>query len=390
MAQNDLIGPAHDQAPPRLSVRRIRETEAERAFALARQYLQTPLAPDDRVRAIYRHNPDTFWAIVAGPDEELVGFYSFLLLTMDGVLKLLAGDLDATSPSVEHIALPGQRPAGVYIWAVVARGLTKITGPLIIQAMTSLYWGLPIYATAGTVPGLNKIISTGFRPVAEGITGVGSLFVYDAWPDRQSAIPPALPSRQERMAARVKVEIASCPDDMAKITAIRAAVFMAEQNCPYTEEFDGNDYTATHVIGYVDGEPAATLRIRYFAGFVKFERLALLPNFRRRTLVAKEVVNFGIEFCRRKGYTTGFGHAQKRLVGFWKHFGFEPVARNATLVYSDHEYVEMKGVFPPHDNPITIDADPYLILRPEGRWDEQGVLDRSSVRPATNPIGRRA
>src|SRR5262249_48555533 len=154
-----------------------------------------------------------------------------------------------------------------------------------------LYWGLPIYATAGSVPGLNKIISTGFRPVLEERTGVGALYVFDTWPVRAAAEPPQLPTRQERMAVRIKVGIAACPDDLAKITAIPAAVFRAEQNGPSAEEFDGNDYTATHIIGYVDDEPAATLRIRYFAGFVKFERLALLPKFRRRSLIAKEVVN---------------------------------------------------------------------------------------------------
>jgi predicted GNAT family N-acyltransferase len=372
---------------PKVSIRRLRGKEANQALALAHEQLGG-LAADDSVRAIYRHNPDTFWGIYAGSDESLVGFYSFLLLNMDGVLTLLAGDLDPTKPRVEFIADAGERPAAVYIWAVVARGLTKASGPLIIQAMTSLYWGLPIYATAGTQPGLNKIISTGFRPVAEGKTGVGALYVFDAYP-ASAAAPPALLSRQERLVAQVKVTIAATPDDMDKVRTIRAAVFMAEQDCPYDEEFDGNDFTATHFLGYVDGEPAATLRVRYFANFVKFERLALLPKFRRRTILTREVVNFAIEFCRRKGYTTGCGHAQKRLVSLWSRFGFRPTG-HPPFVYSDHEYIEMRGEFPPHENPITIDAPPFVILRPEGHWDEEGVLERSAARPATNPVGQRA
>jgi len=34
--------------------------------------------------------------------------------------------------------------------------------------------------------------------------------------------------------------------------------------------------TATHLVGYVGAEPAATLRLRYFGDFVKIERLAVL------------------------------------------------------------------------------------------------------------------
>jgi hypothetical protein len=39
-----------------------------------------------------------------------------------------------------------------------------------------------------------------------------------------------------------------------------------------------------------------------------------------------------------------------------------------------------------HDgNPLATYSDPYLLVRPEGRWDEPGILDRSAARPATNP-----
>ncbi|MBI3675311.1 MAG: GNAT family N-acetyltransferase [Proteobacteria bacterium] len=159
---------------------------------------------------------------------------------------------------------------------------------------------------------------------------------------------------------------------------------MLEQSCPYDEEFDGNDRTGSHIIGYVDGEPAATIRIRYFADFVKLERLAVLPRF-RRTLIAKEVIEAAVNFCRRKGYRTIYGHAQKRLVPFWTRFGFQPLAKNYRLIFSDHEYVEMWGEVDPHPNPLTMHSDPYVLVRPEGYWDEPGALDRSAARPVTSP-----
>ena len=31
---------------------------------------------------------------------------------------------------------------------------------------------------------------------------------------------------------------------------------------------------------------------------------------------------------------------------------------------------------------ITVDSDPYVVMRPEGEWDRESVLDRSASRPA--------
>ena len=179
-------------------------------------------------------------------------------------------------------------------------------------------------------------------------------------------------------------KVAATADTIAKVFALRSAVFMSEQNCPYDEEFDGNDYCAAHVLGLVDGEPAAVLRVRYFADFAKIERLAVLPRY-RRTLIAKVVVEAGIELCRRKGYCTLYGHAQKRLTRFWAKFGFHPLNKNFPLIYSDHEYVEMVAHLEPREDAITLMSDPYVIVRPEGQWDAPGALDNSSARPATNP-----
>ena len=63
----------------------------------------------------------------------------------------------------------------------------------------------------------------------------------------------------------VTIKLASTSDELMQCYMLRAAVFMGEQHCPYWEEFDGNDYTASHIIVYVDGEPAASMRVRWFA-----------------------------------------------------------------------------------------------------------------------------
>src|SRR6201990_1629250 len=86
----------------------------------------------------------------------------------------------------------------------------------------------------------------------------------------------------DRMSNRpvVTIKLASTSDEMLQCYALRAAVFMGEQQCPYWEEFDGNDYSASHLMLYVDGEPAASMRVRWFQGFAKLERATLLKRDR--------------------------------------------------------------------------------------------------------------
>src|SRR4030095_7600217 len=67
----------------------------------------------------------------------------------------------------------------------------------------------------------------------------------------------------------LSIAIARTLEDVMRVMTIRSAVYMAEQECPYEEEFDGNDFSATHLIGYVGNEPAGCLRVRYFADFAK-------------------------------------------------------------------------------------------------------------------------
>ena len=273
------------------------------------------------------------------------------------------------------------------MWSVVARnGLTAIAGPTITSLMAERYAGLPVYATIATNGGMNVARRTGYRPVSPNDDRLGGLFVLDRHVADREALARRQHDRARRLASRIRVIVVSNGEQLAQALAIRASVFMAEQQCPYEEEFDANDYTCTHFLGYIDDKPAATMRLRYFADWVKFERIAVLPKYRRQTLVAGEIVRAVVEFSRRKGYRAGYGTAQKRYARFWKHFGFEVMpARDTPIVFSDHEYIEILGRFEPHPNPITISGDPFVIMRPEGRWDEPGVLEQSRDRPATNP-----
>lgn len=181
-----------------------------------------------------------------------------------------------------------------------------------------------------------------------------------------------------RVKSPVVTKIVSNADEMAQVFAIRSAVYLAEQQCPYDEEFDGNDYSATHVLGLVDGQPAACVRWRWFADFAKGERMAVLPAY-RGTGVSARILDKSFDLCRRKGYRRVLVHAQRHLVRHWMTFGFQ-VKSNQTFQFSDFEYVTMIRDLTPDARALTVDSDPMLLIRPDEDPDRPGVLERSAQR----------
>lgn len=182
--------------------------------------------------------------------------------------------------------------------------------------------------------------------------------------------------------------VVSTADDLMQVFAVRAAVYMAEQHCPYDEEFDGNDYCGTHILGLVDGKPAGCVRIRWFADFAKAERMTVLKPY-RGTGVCELISQRAFDLVSRKGYRRYHVHAQRRLVRHWEKYGMQQLS-NKIFHFSDHEYVAMVLELEPPENAITMDTDPMVLLRPEGDFDRPGILEKSMERLPTNPIGEYA
>lgn len=182
----------------------------------------------------------------------------------------------------------------------------------------------------------------------------------------------------------IKVDVARSLDEILAVLAVRFAVFVGEQHCPYEEEFDGNDFSgATHLLARVRGEPAGTLRLRWFADFVKVERIAVKVEHRGKS-ISSVLMTAAIDLARRKGYRKGLGHIQAHLTSFWERFGVRIRPNRAPFVFSDYEYVEIEFDLEPAADSLNLDTDPLILIRPEGRWDEPGVLDRSAARPGSN------
>jgi predicted GNAT family N-acyltransferase len=348
------------------------------------------LASLDTFKKVVSFNPDSLWAIARrnrldwdAPKGE--GFVALLMLNTRGEQALFDGSFNGHDPDLSFLAAQNEKPAAIYVWALYAPGVLAAGVPLVLEKASSpLFKDAPLYARAATDDGRQFMQSLGWRLGARlGETFAPNLFVYPRGEDRTPR--PAYDSyRRGPDAKGPAVAVARSMEDLSRVMAIRGAVYMAEQECPYEEEFDGNDFSATHLIGYVGNEPSATLRLRFFADFMKIERVAVRHEFRNRH-VAHEIVKAAIELGRAKGYRRVYAHVSKRLTDFWSGFGFHTFEGGRELVFSDFDYVEMVLETDRHPDAIAIGMNPYVIIRPEGRWHEPGVLERSATRPATRP-----
>jgi predicted GNAT family N-acyltransferase len=162
-------------------------------------------------------------------------------------------------------------------------------------------------------------------------------------------------------------------EEMARVIAIRGAVYVGEQQCPFEEEFDGNDFTATHLICHKGNEPVGCMRIRYFADFAKFERLAVRNESRNQGLAGR-IVDTAIELSRKKGYRVLYAHSQKRFLEFWEQRGFTRMAGARDFVFSDFNYTEVKLETEKHPQCITLSDDHYVLIRSEGQLESPAIL----------------
>jgi len=339
------------------------------------------------VRGVWQHNQDSIWAIARkrkfkadAPVGD--GFIAFLFLNKAGLYQLATNTLDTHRPDIRLLAGPNERPAGIYIWATYAPGvLAGAVAPVLRELEAPNYAGVDLYTRPNTALGVRFNETLGLKKGAK----IGPVFAPHLYTFPRAPQTPLYDSYRKSSGTRaVTVTVARTFEDLVRVASLRSAVYIGEQECPYEEEFDGNDLAATHLLGYVGDEPAGCLRIRYFADFAKVERLAVRKEF-RNTRLAFQLVRAGIELCQKKGYRRLYGHAQKRLVNFWSRFGFKEFDGGHELVFSDFDYVEMVAELDKHPDAIGIGGDPYVIIRPEGRWHVPGVLERSASRPTTRP-----
>jgi GNAT superfamily N-acetyltransferase len=180
-----------------------------------------------------------------------------------------------------------------------------------------------------------------------------------------------------------QIKVARDFEDMAKVIAIRASACFSDPEHLYGKHFDGNDFSATHLIGHIDGEPVGTIRIRYFAGFTRIERLTVRPTH-RRSRISFRLVKAAFAFCRDKGYLRLSGVAREEMVPFWSLFGGKVSKGTEPIFIYGLPHFEMAIEFPAVTTAVRQDSHPLVLLRPEGRWHTAGYHETINV---TQPIG---
>lgn len=360
--------------------------EALAALAVARSHLGG-LVADNVAAAAIAHNPDIFHLVgEQGERSDRPAFLAYLPLNRRGAWALTNQQFSGMSPDLTMVCRADERPHAIYIWLIFAPGTLTPT----LRALAPL---------------LGRLAPEGCPLFTRGVTGhtsrlfpaMGFVEARDVYPNAAAdllALSPCLGfpvfenGGARRTAGAVTVRVARTMEDMLKCFTIRSATYMAEQDCPFDEEFDGNDFCATHFLGEIDGEPAGCIRVRYFADFVKLERLAVRHEFRNSRLSFR-LVREAINYCRRKGYLRAYGHSRSDLVRFWGIFGFRAIAGRPVFTFSEVEYVELEASLAVMEDRLAIGANPYMLIRPEGDWDRPGPLDRSSLRPTSIEPRRR-
>lgn len=327
------------------------------------------LASDQTILSIVSRNPDVLRVLRSKESTRATsGLVAYLPLNGLGAEALAHGLFDGFCPDPEWIAPVGDAPVSVYIWLVYMPSNFGRS----IGAATALFDEI--------APEGCPLFSRSINDHAQRLcTGMGFSDATGYFPNCKPGLVVIFPQRKFGSAPVkkiIKTKIARTFEDLCQVVSVRSATYIAEQYCHYSEEFDGNDFCATHIIGYINGDPAGCVRLRFFASFAKIERLAVRADYRKSRL-AFTLARQAIDHCQKKGYTRIYGHSRLDLIPFWKIFGFTRRNERPEFSFANIKYAELELNCAPLKDAISLDNDPMTLIRPEGDWDRPGPLDRS-------------
>ncbi|MDR1792978.1 MAG: GNAT family N-acetyltransferase [Bacteroidales bacterium] len=139
----------------------------------------------------------------------------------------------------------------------------------------------------------------------------------------------------------VHYQVVKTADELQKVFFVRGIVFEEGQNCAYSADFDGLDYSSVHFLASIGSEPVAAARMRFFSDYVKIERLAVRNNYRQQG-IGKELFAFVISHAKSLNYKKIIIHAQAYLLNFYQSFGFIPHGEKFLEENIEHYYMELR------------------------------------------------
>ncbi len=340
----------------------------------------------DRILDVLKHNLQSIYVVRHSNTNKYnkctTGLLAQIPLNRDGHRALFTGDLNTVSPELKYICGPYEIPSAIYIWCIyITPELLNGINLVIARLSAPKVKNAPVYSLAETSAEERALRSIGFHFNATqfGIT-VSDLMEYqrsDELNEHDKNTPKYDSSGDSYRSGthKIGINVVHNIEELMQVTAIRAATYMAEHNSPYDRQFDGNDFSCTHLLGHVDGNPAGCLRIRFFSSFAKIERLAVIRSA-RKTRLSSELIKAGIELCRKKGYRNIYGHSEEKIVPLWKRHGFKPRTEESTFSISGDRLIEGDLEVSADNDMITMHTDPLVINRPEGQWHYEGILEQ--------------
>ncbi len=326
---------------------------------------QFHIADEDTICSILDKNPFAIQVASEVTPGSTPGLLALLPLNDTGLTAITQGAFSGLQPKPEWICAPGEQPTALYIWLVIMPGNFGRLLSAIGNAIDPI--------ASEPCPMFSRSITSHSERLH---AGAGFMAARNYFPDADPDLLVVFPQRKLPEAKRqiLDVQVARSIEDIFKVFSVRAATYIAEQFCFYDEEFDGNDFCSTHFLGRVDGDAAGCVRLRFFNGFAKLERLAVRAEYRQSRL-AYQLVRAALDHAARKGYRRVLGHSRLDLVRFWRVFGFRPIETRSEFAFAGVRYQEIMAELEPHNGVIPETVEPLVILRPEGAWDKPGPFD---------------
>lgn len=343
---------------------------------MARQTMA--LADDTVIEQILKLNASAL-QVASEPNGDIAesGIVGLLPLNESGHRAILEGRFSGASPDPNWIVAQGEQPSAIYVWLIYMPGaFGKLLSAFAAALDPYLSEPVPIFSRAVNAHSSRLQATSGFVPArtlyADCAEDLLVVLPESSMDSQQKA--EALPTEEVTRSPATEVAIARSVEDIFKVFSVRSATYLAEQFCLYSEEFDGNDFCATHFLGTIDNDAAGCVRLRFFADFAKLERLAVRAEYRQSRL-AYQLVRSALNHCRMKGYRRVLGHSRLDLVRFWRVFGFKPISGRPPFSFANVQYVEIELELDAHVGSIAFDVDPMVVIRPEGAWDVPGPFD---------------
>lgn len=126
----------------------------------------------------------------------------------------------------------------------------------------------------------------------------------------------------EKAARSTAVVRLAGPGDLPACLAIRAAVFIAEQQVPRERELDGLDDECRHYLAEMDGRPVATARVRPLHGQAKIQRVAVLKDARGKGIGRALIAEILADMRADPDCAEAYIESQLSAVAFYESLGF--------------------------------------------------------------------